>query len=204
MAGPRPDWIGEAGERIRGIDMLRVDENPLARYPEGRPLEADTGNWVVAHLKSRQEKAFAHDLVREGIPYYLPMVEKRTRRRDNGKLRKSILPLFPGYVAVAAPEGLWEELYKRHRLSSLIPVTLQEEFTQELLKIHRVLASTEKVETAPLFSEGQRVRVKAGPLMGLEGEVVSYQGETMFLLRVSMFQQAVRVEIEDAYLEAIS
>lgn len=89
---------------------MRMDENPLPRYPEGRDLQADTGMWVVAHLKSRQEKAFAQDLMREGIPYYLPLVEKRTRRRDNGKWRKSILPLFPGYVAVAAPEEVWGEL----------------------------------------------------------------------------------------------
>lgn len=182
---------------------MRMDENPLPRYPEGRDLLADTGMWVVAHLKSRQEKAFAQDLMREGIPYYLPLVEKRTRRRDNGKWRKSILPLFPGYVAVAAPEEVWGDLYKRHRLACLIPVMQQEEFTQELSQIQRVLESTNNVEIAPLFSEGQRVRVKAGALMGLEGEVVAYKGQAIFVLRVNLFQQAIRLEIEDGYLEPI-
>lgn len=79
----------------------------------------------------------------------------------------------------------------------------QKEFTQELSQIQRVLESTNNVEIAPLFSEGQRVRVKAGALMGLEGEVVVYKGQTIFVLRVNLFQQAIRLEIEDGYLEPI-
>lgn len=183
--------------------MIRLDENPAARYPEDRALEDDIGDWVVAHLKSRQEKKFASDLMRAGIPYYLPLVEKRTRRRDNGKLRKSILPLFPGYVAVAAPEDRWSELFEYHRVANLIPVLDQDAFTRELSQVHTVLTSQQKVEVLPLFAEGQPVRVKAGPMMGVQGEVAEYRGNAIFLIRVRMFQLSVRVEIEDSYLEAI-
>jgi len=31
--------------------MNKVDENPLQRYPEERPLSADAGKWKVAYLK---------------------------------------------------------------------------------------------------------------------------------------------------------
>lgn len=184
--------------------MNRLSNNPPARYPFDRPIEAEEGNWVVAHLKSRQEKAFAGDLFQAGISYYMPLLEKRSRRRDNGKIRKSIVPLFPGYVAVAIPEKGWNILYDRQRVANLIPVIDQHEFTQELCQVYRVLESSQKVDLAPIFSDGQPVRVKEGPMMGLEGVVKEYRGESMFLIRVSMFHQSVRLEIEDSYLEAIS
>jgi hypothetical protein len=36
----------------------------------------------------------------------------------------------------------------------------------------------------------------------MEGEVVQHRGETMFVIRVNMFQQAIKVELDETYLEA--
>src|SRR5690242_9404213 len=36
--------------------------------------------WVVAHVRSRQEKVLARFLAPAGIPFYAPQREKRTRR----------------------------------------------------------------------------------------------------------------------------
>lgn len=182
--------------------MLRMSDNPEARYPADRALEEDLGRWSVAHVKSRQDKAFAHDLARAEISYYLPLIEKRIRRRDNGKIRKSLMPLFAGYVAVALPRAEWERAYATRRVAQMIPVEEQEQFVQELEQVRRALESDMRVGLAPAFEPGQPVRVISGPLMGLEGEVVHAKGETHFIIRVQMFQQAVRVEVDEACLEA--
>lgn len=186
------------------VSMIPFSANPLSRYPDDRDLQMDTGNWVVAHLKSRQDKAFAHDLMREEIPYYMPLLEKRSRQRGHGRVLKSLLPLFPGYIAVSASADQWERLYKHHRVAQLIPVLEQEDFTHELQQVHALLASQWRIEVAPLFAEGQPVRVKSGPMMGLEGMVTQYQGDAVFVIRVKLFHQSIRVEIEDAYLEPIA
>ncbi|MBN2711315.1 MAG: hypothetical protein JXR97_02635 [Planctomycetes bacterium] len=178
-------------------------DNPTARFPDMRSLGEDCGAWCVAHLKSRQEKAFAHDLRQWGISYYMPLIEKRTRRSDNGKIRKSLLPLFPGYLAVAIPWQERECLYQTRRLANLLPVDDQEQFISELEGIRRALDSDVRVELAPNFELGQRVRVNSGPMLGLEGEVVQYRGETMFIIKVNMFQQAIRVELDEFCLDAI-
>jgi len=183
--------------------MLRLSDNPAARYPEARPLEADLGLWAVAHLKSRQEKAFAADLARWGISYYLPLAEKRTRRRDNGKIRKTIKPLFLGYLAFALEQPGWERLYSTRRVANLLPVADQKQFLTELLQVQTALESDVRVELAPTFQPGQPVRVRSGPMMGLEGEVLRYRGETIFIVRVCMFQQAVKVELDEMYLESM-
>ena len=77
--------------------MRRMSDNPPSRYPE-RPIADAEQPWFVAHVKPRMEKAVADDCVRKAIEYYLPMVTKVTRRKDNNKPRKSVLPLFPGYI----------------------------------------------------------------------------------------------------------
>jgi len=183
--------------------MLRVHDNPAARYPGNRPLEADLGRWAVAHVKSRQEKAFAFDLTDSGISYYLPMVENRIRRRDNGKIRKSFLPLFPGYVALALDREQWSGLYSTRRVANIIAVDDQERFVRELAQVQRALDSEVPVALEPAFALGRPVRVKSGAMQGLVGEVLSVRGQNVFVIRVHMFQQAVRVTLDVADLEAV-
>jgi transcription antitermination factor NusG len=181
--------------------MLSVVDNPVARYPEGRPLEDSLGVWAVAQVKSRQEKALAWDLASAGIPYYMPMGEKRTRRRDNGKVRKSVIPLFTGYLALGLAREDWERVFRTARVATVIPVDDQRGFVRELNQIERSLASRFRVSLAPAFAVGQLVRVKHGPLMGLEGEVARVKGQAIFVVWVRMFSQAVRIEVDELDLE---
>ena len=93
--------------------MLKPADNPDPRWPRDRSLAADLGQWWVARVKPRHEKALAGDLARQGVGYYLPLMTKRTVRRDNGKVRKSIVCLFPGYLALAG--------YQEHKTEVLAP-----------------------------------------------------------------------------------
>lgn len=182
--------------------MLSLADHPLPRYPEARALEDDLGRWAVAQVRSRQEKSLARDLANAGIPYHLPMVQKLSRRRDNGKPRKSVLPLFPGYMAVAvAGEEHRQRLYGTARLARIIPVRDQTRFVRELGQVQRTLGSGIRVALAPAFTAGQWVRVRSGPLMGLEGEVASVRGHDVFVIWVRMFDQAVSVELDGLDLE---
>lgn len=183
--------------------MLRKSDNPPARYPEGRDLSHEDAPWAAVYVKSRQEKALARDLIRLDIPYYLPLITHTTRRRDNNKPRKTILPLFPGYMAFAAPPDRWDDVYQTHRISTLIPVHDQQQFVKELQQVQRVLESNLEVNLAPTYSPGERVRVKEGALQGLNGSVARAKGKTLFLINVTMFQQAVQVEVDEMDLEKV-
>jgi transcription antitermination factor NusG len=183
--------------------MLRLTDNPISRYPKDRPLDEDLGRWTVAHVKSRQEKAFAADLINGDISYYLPLIENRTRRRDNGKIRKSLLPLFPGYVAMALDQNTKGRVYATNRVVSIVSVADQRQFVDELLQVQRAIDGNMKVALQPSFTVGQPVRVKSGPMMGLRGEVSHSARETIFVVRIHIFQRAVRVELDEADLEAL-
>jgi len=49
--------------------------------------------WVVAHVRSRQEKVLARHLHSVAVPHYAPQREKKVRRA--GRNFTSYLPLFP-------------------------------------------------------------------------------------------------------------
>lgn len=183
--------------------MIRLTDNPITRYPRDQPLDADVGRWTVAHVKSRRDKAFAAELFKAAIPYYLPLIEKRTRRRDNGKIRKSLLPLFPGYVAMALDTDRQSQILATNHIVRIIPVANQRQFVDELLQVQRAIDGKMTVMSQATFTAGQPVRIKNGPMAGLTGEVIHVGDEMIFVIRVTMFNRAVGVELDKADLETI-
>src|SRR3989304_113717 len=111
--------------------MLRIDENPPSRWPNERSLLDDRGQWWVIYTKPRNEKALAWDLYRMGIGYYLPLTIKQTRR-GNGKYRKSIVCLFPGYMSVVNYPNYKNELKRTGRVARIIEVEDQDRFVREI------------------------------------------------------------------------
>ena len=59
------------------------------------------------------------------------------------------------------------------------------------------------VRLAPAIGEGMRVRIKAGPLQGLEGWVEQRYGMTTVLLRLDFINQAAAVKIDADSLDPI-
>jgi transcription antitermination factor NusG len=175
--------------------MLRVAENPVPRFPIGRPLSQDMGSWWVARVKPRQDKALAWDLARLGVGYYLPMLTKRTRRRDNGKLRKSLVCAFPGYLSVTDYEERKAEILRTGRILNLIKVSGQEQFVRELEQIYQALSHSTELEVQPHLAVGRRVMIASGPMQGIEGIVTDLRRPRKVFLNVEIFNRAVMVMV---------
>ena len=79
----------------------------------------------------------------------------------------------------------------------------QESFARQLGDILLALDSDLEVRLAPQITEGSRVKIKSGPLRGLEGRVQERAGVTMVLLRLDFISQAAAVKIEATELELI-
>ncbi len=178
--------------------MYRKEDNPLSRYPEGRSLEDDKGNWCVAHLKSRREKQFAKTLVEKSISYYLPLYVKTTRRKDNNKQRKSICPLFPGYLALASGKEKIHSISNNSDLVDIIKVTDQERFIKELNQIREIIDRNLSFHLHKGLTPGTKVKVKNGQLEGMEGVVVKDEKGVRLIIGIEMFSQFISVEINES------
>ena len=184
--------------------MLKVASNPPQRWPEGRPLNEDQGNWWVIHTKPHNEKALAWDLKTLGISYYLPMTTKRTRRLDNGKPRKSIICLFPGYISLVDFEKHKKSLFRTGRILNAIGVTDQTRFVHELDQISRITRNNVDIEVHDDLLIGQRVLIASGPFKGIEGVIDDIATGKRVFLNVEMFGRSVSIKVDPSILIPLS
>ena len=156
--------------------MLKTSENPPLIWPEVGSIRDFSGEWWVVHTKSRNEKALAHDLIRRQISYFLPMSWKV--RRKSRRTIKSLLPLFSGYLFFCGNEDERSELWRTDRVANLIEVKDQQKLLKELLQIEQALRAGAPMTPHKYIKTGQKCRVMAGPLLGLQGIVVKTRGAT--------------------------
>jgi transcription antitermination factor NusG len=180
--------------------LLNLSENPPVVWPEVESIRDFTGKWWVAHTKSRNEKALAHDLISKNISYFLPMTWKV--RRKSHRTIKSLLPLFSGYLFFCGDDNQRTELMKTDRVANLLEVKDQEKLLDELVQIERVLKTGVPLVPHKYIKVGQKCRVLAGPLMGLQGIVVKTKSQTRLVLQVDMLGQAASVEIDIDMIES--
>lgn len=192
------------GDGVRAEDtkvMLKVSENPPMIPPGIAGVAEMPGTWWVAHTKARFEKAFAWDLLRRGIGYFLPLREKVSI--SGGKKRRVQTPLFASYVFLCGSTEQRHAALATGRLCQAIEVKDQDRFRSQISAIQKALAGQLPMDPYPFAAVGRRCRVTAGPLEGLEGVVVRRDRLARLVLEVSILGQGASVEIDADLLEAL-
>ncbi len=179
--------------------MLKLADNPPMLSPWVRSISELTGRWWVGHTRARFEKAFAWDLARNGVGYFLPMC--RRTYFSSGKKRRVLVPLFPSYVFFNGTQESLSFALETGRLCQAIPVVDQRRLDRELNMIHRAVSVQPELGTCPLPAAGRRYRVTNGPLVGLEGVVIECRKLARTVLEVSILGQGAVVEIDANLLE---
>lgn len=159
------------------------------------------GTWYIAHTKARFEKAFAWDLTAAGTGYFLPMIPRI--RFSGGRKRTVLMPLFASYVFFTGDVTTRQKALATNRLCQVISVVDQPSLKNELIAIEKAIRGELTLDPYPFAAVGQRVRIAAGPLMGLEGVVVERDKITRVVLQVSVLGQGVSVQIDADVLEAM-
>jgi len=150
--------------------------------------------WFVAHTKPRREKKLVEYCERQGFASTLPCFDSAHKYR--GKTVVFRKPLFPGYVFLELEPGQQESVRQNDIVANLLDVFDQETFRRQLQDILLALESNLGVRLAPAIGEGMRVRIKGGPLEGLEGWVEQRYGMTTVLLRLEFINQAAAVKVD--------
>ncbi len=162
-----------------------------------------SGCWCVAHTKPRQEKRLADDLHKRGVFHYLPLSLRVTRSKNTGRISRSQVPVFPGYLFYVRQEDLWNEALMTNRIVSTLAVSNQAEFVGQLRQIHRMLDTGAEFQRGNLFKVGEWAKIVGGPLMGLEGIVRRRLSRLRLGLNVRMLGQSISVDVADDVLERI-
>jgi len=180
----------------------------IARKKETPGADAESESylqlrWYAAYTRANHERRVVDQLAERGVENYLPQYESVRKWKDR-KVRLQ-MPLFPGYVFV--------HLALRNRLKVLqvpgvaylvgfagSPVAVPEE---ELARIRGCLGRGMRAEPHPYLTAGRRVRVRSGPLEGLEGIVVRRKNGNRLVISLELIQRAMAVELDGADLETL-
>jgi transcriptional antiterminator RfaH len=155
--------------------------------------------WCVAHTRPRREKKLVEHCQRQGLAATLPCYNSAHKYR--GKTVVFRKPLFPGYVFLHLEPGQKDSVRQSDHVANLLDVFDQDTFRRQLEDILLALETDMEVRLAPSVGEGMRVRIKAGPLRGLEGWVEHRYGISTVLLRLDFISQAAAVKVDAELLE---
>ena len=112
-------------------------------------------------------------------------------------------PLFPGYVFLQIAVEQRGKIHQSDHLANLLEVIDQELFIRQLEDVLRALETDFEIRLAPTIGEGMRVKIKSGPLRGMEGWVEKRYGMNTVLLRLDFIGQAAAVKLDAKDLETI-
>ena len=157
--------------------------------------------WFVAHSRPRREKKIVEHCARNAVEATLPC--QRSIHKYRGKTVEFQKPLFPGYVFLRLEPDKKNLLAQNAHVANLLDVFDQETFERQLQDILLAVESNVGMRLAPSIGEGMRVRIKGGPLEGIEGWVEQRYGMTTVLLRLDFINQAAAVKIDAEMLEAL-
>jgi transcription termination/antitermination protein NusG len=162
--------------------------------------------WSVVWTHSNSEQVVFDQLARKGFELFLPMVDAWCRR--GGIRRLSRVPLFRGYlflrhamdkasyVEVCKARGLVRLLGERWDQLDMVP-------DNEIEAIQRLAESRMPLLPHPYLREGQRVRIKLGPLAELEGILVRMNAKKgLLVVSVNLLRRSVAVQLDCTALEA--
>ena len=181
--------------------MLKESQNPPVTWPKGTSLGDFTGQWWVAHTKSRNEKALANDLMAKDISYFLPMAWKT--RHQRGRKIRALIPLFGGYMFFCGSENQRLEVLRTNRVANLINVENQQKLVAELCRIQQAIDAGADLAPHKYIKAGQRFRVLQGPLADMNGIVIKTSRSTRLVLQIDMLGQAASVEIDLDSIEVL-
>lgn len=162
--------------------------------------------WNAIHVRSRHEFRVEERLGNAGLEAFLPTME----RLSNWKDRKKVVtfPLFPGYLFVHIGSEPRERLkvLKTNGVVRFLGLTNNEPEPvpeEQIMSLKRLVDKREKIDPYPYLKGGQRVRIKKGPLAGVEGTLVERLGQHMLVISIDLLQQGAALRIDATDVERV-
>ncbi len=164
-------------------------------------LENDRSWWAL-YTMARREKDLMRRLLSLQIPFYGPVIPKRFRS-PAGRWRISYIPLFPGYVFMYGDSSQRYDAMTTNCVSRYIPVTDGVRLTEQLRQFYRLIEQGVPLTPEDRLQPGDVVRVRRGPLQGIEGVVIRREGRTRLVVAVDFLRRGASLVLDDCDYEVI-
>ena len=159
-------------------------------------MNKDICKWYPVYTCPRAEKKAYQALIDKGIETYLPLHRQLKQWSDRKKWTEE--PLIKSYLfvrikpleqtEVLITKGIARFIYFSGKITPMPDRQIDE------LKL--LMASPYELEiTAEDLQPGEKIRIKAGPLKGLIGEIISYRSQKQLALRLENLGYSIIVNV---------
>ncbi len=161
-----------------------------------------TPKWYPVYTQPRAEKKAYQALTNKGIETYLPLHRQLKQWSDRKKWIEE--PFIKSYLFVRITEYEQTEVLMTKGIARFIyfsnQVTSMPDRQVEELKL--VMASPYELEiTEKNLQPGEKIVIKAGPLKGLTGEIISYRSQKQLILRLENLGCSILINVAAALIE---
>jgi transcription antitermination factor NusG len=160
--------------------------------------------WFALTVDPKLTQPTLVTLGQKGYDAFTPFQTVVRKWRD--RTSESLVPAFPGYIFVRLDVRFRLPVLTTPGVRGLVgygkqPAAICEE---EIEAIRRVMKSKLPAEAFPFPQAGDAVRLVAGPLAGLEGVLISRTKPNRVLIRVTLIQQALAVDVESDWVRPVT
>ena len=176
-------------------------------YPQTKGLSENQFSdalWYAIHTRHQHEKTVAQILTTKGFSTFLPLYSTAHNWKD--RVKTLSMPLFPGYVFIQGGLERRLQIVTTPGIHGVVsyggqPAAIP---AHEIEAIIRVLENGARVESHPYLKTGDWVRIKTGPLEGIQGILVRKKNMSRLVLSVEMLGKAVAMEVSAFQIEPLN
>ena len=164
--------------------------------------EKGTFKWYPVYTNPRAEKKAYEALLQKGIEAYLPL--QRTLKQWSDRKKWVEEPLIKSYLFVRIAQHAQADVLMTRGIARFIyfsgSITAMPDRQIDDLKL--LMASSLELEvTEEDLQPGEQIKIKAGPLKGITGEIVAYRSQKQLLIRLKDIGCSILVNVAASFLE---
>ncbi len=174
----------------------------MAIFPSVEKTSSEEWFAVIVDPKLTQPTLIT--LGHKGYEAFTPFQTVVRKWRD--RTSESLVPAFPGYIFARLDVRFRLPVLTTPGVRGLVgygkkPAAICEE---EIEAIRRVMKSKLAAEAFPFPQAGDAVQLVAGPLAGLKGVLISRTKLNRVLIRVTLIQQALAVDVDSDWVRPVT
>lgn len=157
---------------------------------------ASAKQWMVVYTRSRFEKKIDKSLREQNIMSFCPVVRSKNKWADRIKTVET--PLFASYLFVNVSQHEFQKVKSTTGVLTFVshcqkPVTVSEQEIERIRKFTEAYTDVEVVHLSNL-NVGDRVKIKEGSLLNMEGVVSRVMGK-LVLMTIESLDCALVVKV---------
>jgi transcriptional antiterminator NusG len=180
-------------------------DQPSAAQIVSGAAEVEVASWYAVQTRARHERIVAERLQGQDVTTFLPLVTELRRWSDRSKSVES--PLFSCYLFVKVKPTHQDRLriLRDAGVFSFVgnrgqAIAIPDE---QIEAIETLVTKKLSCHPHPFLKIGQRVRIRSGALSGVEGILVSRNGDRTLVVSVDAIQRSLAVSIEGYDVEPV-